>query len=257
MTKNEKKLKFKLENEKVNNYIKEINNYFDSLDNTINSNIIKIEEFEKDDESKGHIDFLYAFTNLRAENYDIEKCEISKVKIIAGKIVPAIAPTTAAIVGIVALQLYNLKQTEDIYFLRNCYFDLARNVICFEDVRKCKNIKVENNFFEENKKKYKLVPEKYSIWDYLIISNSMTIRQFIEYLKKEFNVDVTSINSNQINLYLKNISVDNIFDKKIEDIYNNLSTIKLFENKKFIMLEISGEIENCFAKMPLFKYNFK
>ena len=257
LSKEEKKLKIKLENEKVINYIKEVNTYFDSLENKINSNLVKIEEFEKDDETKGHVDFLYAFTNLRAENYDIEKCDISKVKMIAGKIVPAIASTTAAIVGIVALQLYTLKQTEDIQYFRNCYFDLSRNVICFEDVRKSKNIKDGNEFLEEDKKKFKLIPEKYSIWDYLVINNSMTIRQFIEYIKKEFNVDVNSINSNQINLYLKNVSSKDIFDNKIEEIYNNLSCIKLFENKKFIMLEISGDYENYYAKMPLFKYNFK
>ena len=257
LSKEEKKLKIKLGNEKVNNYIKEVNTYLNTLKKKINSNLIKIEEFEKDDETKGHVDFLYAFTNLRAENYDIEKCDISKVKMIAGKIVPAIASTTAAIVGIVALQLYTLKQTEDIQYFRNCYFDLSRNVVCFEDVRKSKNIKDGNEFIEEDKKKFKLIPEKYSIWDYLVINNSMTIRQFIEYIKKEFNVDVNSINSNQINLYLKNVSPKDIFDNKIEEIYNNLSSIKLFENKKFIMLEISGDYENYYAKMPLFKYNFK
>jgi hypothetical protein len=124
-------------------------------------------------------------------------------------------------------------------------------------VRKSKNIKDGNEFLEEDKKKFKLIPEKYTIWDYLVINNSMTIRQFIEYIKKEFNVDVNSINSNQINLYLKNVSSNDIFDNKIEEIYNDLSSIKLFENKKFIMLEISGDYENYYAKMPLFKYNFK
>ena len=33
--------------------------------------------------------------------------------------------------------------------------------------------------------------------------------------------------------------------------------IKLFENKKYLILEVGGEIDNFYAKMPLFKYNFK
>ena len=257
LTKEEKRAKIKAETEKVNNYIKEINNYFESSKQEIKKNLINIEEFEKDDETKGHIEFLYAFTNLRADNYNIEKCEISKVKMIAGKIVPAISSTTAAIVGIVALQLYALAQTQDIKSLRNCYFDLSRNVICFENLRKSKNIKDGNEFLDEKKKKIKLIPEEYSIWDYLVINESMTIRQFIDYIKKKYNVEVTSIISNQINLFLKNNSMSDVFDKKIEDAYNNLSSIKLFDNKKYLMLEITGDIDNFYAKMPLFKYNFK
>jgi len=263
--KNNKNLKtkehFKMIKEKVNNYIKKINEYFDSLKEKVNGDLIKIEEFDKDDESKGHIEFLYAFTNLRAENYDIEKCDISKVKMVAGKIVPAIASTTAAIVGIVALQLYVLKSTEDIKYLRNCYFDLARNVICFENVRMAKYIKDGNDELKPGSKKHKLIPEKYSKWDYLVINESLTIKQFIDYIKKEYNVEVSSIISNQINLYSKNIKNDGNEDpklnKKIEDVYNMLSKIKIFENKKFLMLEIIGDIGDFIAKMPLIKYNFK
>ena len=257
LTKEEKRAKIKAETEKVNNYIKEINSYFENSKQEMNKNLINIEEFEKDDEAKGHIEFLYAFTNLRADNYNIEQCEISKVKMIAGKIVPAISSTTAAIVGIVALQLYALAQTEDIKYLRNCYFDLSRNVICFENLRKSKNIKDGNEHLDERKKKFKLIPEEYSIWDYLSINESMTIRQFIDYIKKKYNVDVTSIISNQRNLFLKSNSMSDVFDKKIEDVYNSLSNIKLFDNKKYLMLEITGDIDNFYAKMPLFKYNFK
>ena len=257
ISKEERKIKRSKKLEKVNNYIKEINQYFDTIEKGMNLDLIKIEEFDKDDETKGHIEFLYAFTNLRAENYDIEKCDISKVKMVAGKIVPAIASTTAAVVGIVALQLYIMKTTDDIKNLRNCYFDLARNVICFENLRMNKFIKDGNDKLEEGKKRYKLIPEKYSIWDYLIINQTLTIKQFLDYMKKKYNVEVTSIISKKINLFLKNNSTSDIFDKKIEEVYNNISSIKLFENKKYLMLEISGEVDDCIAKMPLIKYNFK
>ena len=257
ISKEERKIKRSKKLEKVNNYIKEINQYFDTIEKGMNLDLIKIEEFDKDDETKGHVEFLYVFTNLRAENYDIEKCDISKVKMVAGKIVPAIASTTAAVVGIVALQLYIMKTTDDIKNLRNCYFDLARNVICFENLRMNKFIKDGNDKLEEGKKRYKLIPEKYSIWDYLIINQTLTIKQFLDYIKKKYNVEVTSIISKKINLFLKNNSSSDIFDKKIEEVYNNISSIKLFENKKYLMLEISGEVDDCIAKMPLIKYNFK
>ena len=261
LTKEEKKLKIKLENEKVNNLITEMNKYFESLDLKATSNLINIKEFEKDNDDNGHIEFLYAFTNLRAENYDIQKCDISKVKLIAGKIVPAIASTTAAIVGLVALQIYILNQEENIDIkmnsLRNCYFNFALNTISFEKLRKSKNVKDGNELIEDNEKKFKLVPPEYSIWDYIVINNSLTLNEFIKFIKNDYKVDVTSIISNNINLYLKNYTLNNTFDEKIEDIYNKISKIKLFENKKYLILEVGGEIDNFYAKMPLFKYNFK
>ncbi len=261
LTKEEKKTKIKMENDKINTYIKEINKYFESFDKKINSNLINIEEFEKDNDSNGHVDFLYAFTNLRAENYNIQKCDISKVKLIAGKIVPAIASTTSAIVGLVALQIYILSEEVNIdakiNSLRNCYFNFARNTINFENLRMSKNVKDGNELIDENKKKYKLVPPQYSVWDYLVINKSLTLNEFIQYIKTEYKVDVTSIISNGINIYMKEISLKNIIDEKIEDIYNKISKIKLFENKKYLMLEVGGDIDNFYAKMPLFKYNFK
>jgi ubiquitin-activating enzyme E1 len=63
-------------------------------------------EFEKDDDSNGHIDFITAVANLRARNYKIEEAPRHKIKLIAGKIIPAIATTTAMVVGACGLELY-------------------------------------------------------------------------------------------------------------------------------------------------------
>jgi molybdopterin/thiamine biosynthesis adenylyltransferase len=52
-------------------------------------------EFEKDDDSNFHIDFLTVATNLRAWNYDIKQSQRHAVKVTAGRIIPALATTTA------------------------------------------------------------------------------------------------------------------------------------------------------------------
>jgi len=117
------------------------------------NNFIKLQEFEKDDDKNGHIDFIYAASNLAAEIYKIEKCDKIKTKLIAGKIIPAVASTTAAIVGLVSLQLYTLCQTTDIKYLRNSYINLSLNSITFQSPSK----------FEENKEE--IEHKKYSLFD--------------------------------------------------------------------------------------------
>ena len=66
---------------------------------------MRTNEFEKDDDSNVHIDFIASVANLRARNYKLNEVDRFKIKIIAGKIIPAIATTTAMVVGAVGLEL--------------------------------------------------------------------------------------------------------------------------------------------------------
>eukprot|EP00437_Effrenium_voratum_P008460 CAMPEP_0181426606 /NCGR_PEP_ID=MMETSP1110-20121109/15748_1 /TAXON_ID=174948 /ORGANISM="Symbiodinium sp., Strain CCMP421" /LENGTH=1216 /DNA_ID=CAMNT_0023549803 /DNA_START=89 /DNA_END=3739 /DNA_ORIENTATION=+ len=65
-------------------------------------------DFEKDDDTNFHIDFLTVSTNLRASNYDIKHTERSAVKVTAGRIIPALATTTAMICGLVDVEFLKL-----------------------------------------------------------------------------------------------------------------------------------------------------
>jgi len=68
------------------------------------------EIFEKDQDWNGHIAFVTSASNLRAANYGLAPADRLQTKKIAGRIIPAIATTTAVVAGLASLELCKLAQ---------------------------------------------------------------------------------------------------------------------------------------------------
>jgi ubiquitin-activating enzyme E1 len=70
-------------------------------------------EFEKDDDTNFHIDFITAASNMRARNYKIPEANKHITKGIAGKIIPAMVTTTALITGLASFEIYKVSNLHD------------------------------------------------------------------------------------------------------------------------------------------------
>jgi len=91
----------------------------------IEKNLVKAEEFEKDDDANYHIDFMYSMGNCRATCYKLEPMDWITVKLKAGRIVPALATTTAAVSGMQALELVKVLKECKLDQMRNVFLNLA------------------------------------------------------------------------------------------------------------------------------------
>lgn len=87
--------------------------------------MIKSDEFEKDNDANFHIDFMYSMGNCRAACYKLEPMDWITVKLKAGRIVPALATTTASISGLQTLELVKILKECKLTDHRNIFLNLA------------------------------------------------------------------------------------------------------------------------------------
>ncbi|KAG9057382.1 hypothetical protein FS842_007083 [Serendipita sp. 407] len=145
-------------------------------------------EFEKDDDTNHHIDFITAASNLRAMNYGIEPADRHKTKQIAGKIIPAIATTTALVTGLVCLELYKIIDGKnDLEKFKNGFVNLALPFFGFSDPIAAP--------------KKQLGKSTWTLWDRFEFKGDPTLQEIVDWFKKTHNLDVNMVSQGVVMLW--------------------------------------------------------
>jgi ubiquitin-activating enzyme E1 len=154
-------------------------------------------DFEKDDDSNHHIDCITATSNMRASNYRIPTVPRHRVKIIAGKIIPAVATTTCAVTGLVGIELLKTLRNPKIEAFRNSYLSLAVNVYSMSEPMTPKKT-VTKKYDPITMGPVRAQPEGFTPWDQVVISGSpaTTVGELRDELASTQKVDIDIISVN-------------------------------------------------------------
>lgn len=149
-------------------------------------------DFEKDDDSNFHVDFLTVATNLRAWNYDIKLSPRHTVKVTAGRIIPALATTTAMVCGLVDIEFCKLvlgleSQGRDKFL--NSNINLAAGSGNFTTFSPDPPVALETGLKEP--------PTSFTSWDKIVVASGpnqeMSVEELVNYVQSCFGVVVDRI----------------------------------------------------------------
>ncbi|XAR58888.1 hypothetical protein NMG60_11014458 [Bertholletia excelsa] len=171
-------------------------------------------QFEKDDDTNYHMDLIAGLANMRARNYSIPEVDKLKAKFIAGRIIPAIATSTAMATGLVCLELYKVlaggHKLED---YRNTFANLALPLFSMAEPVPPKVVKHRDM--------------SWTVWDRWIIKDNPTLRELLKWLEEK-GLNAYSISCGSCLLY------NSMFprhrermDKKMVDLAREVAKVEL------------------------------
>ncbi|CAF1423228.1 unnamed protein product [Adineta steineri] len=207
-------------------------------------------EFEKDDDSNFHMDYIAATANLRAENYEIQTADRSKIKRIAGNIIPAIATTTAMVTGLVCLEVYKfIQKHKNIESYRNAFVNLALPFFGFSE--------------PVPPKRQKYLDKDFTLWDRFEVKGDMTLEELIEHFKHEHKLAPNMISAGMSVIYsphfMRQTSKVQDMKRKISELFETVTKTKIPAHVRSLTLDMLCEdLEgNDVEDVPYIKYTFR
>eukprot|EP00533_Pseudo-nitzschia_delicatissima_P000361 CAMPEP_0116082952 /NCGR_PEP_ID=MMETSP0327-20121206/3005_1 /TAXON_ID=44447 /ORGANISM="Pseudo-nitzschia delicatissima, Strain B596" /LENGTH=1052 /DNA_ID=CAMNT_0003573789 /DNA_START=54 /DNA_END=3212 /DNA_ORIENTATION=- len=191
-------------------------------------------DFDKDLDD--HMLFVTACSNLRALNYSIPTEDTHRSRAIAGRIIPAIATTTALVTGLICMELYkiigSMRKTPTIEAYKNGFLNLAVPFMTLSEPTAPKSTKAMLKGKEWN----------WTSWDSLDINlGDITLGEFMDYFENEYNLEISMLSYGVSILYSFFANKKKVEERKVMKMTEVITSItkKTFpENQLFIILEV-------------------
>lgn len=189
---------------------------------------VQVAEFEKDDDKNFHIDFITACSNLRAASYRIPSANKHKTKLIAGKIIPAIATTTAVVAGLVSIEMYKMiSGMTDVEKYKNAFLNLALPFFAFSEPI----LAPKNKYYEV----------EWTLWDRYDVQGDITLQELLDLFEKEHKLEISMLSQGVCMLYAFFMPPDKRKERgamKITEVVELVTKKKLPSHKRALVLEI-------------------
>jgi ubiquitin-activating enzyme E1 len=202
-------------------------------------------EFEKDDDTNFHIAYVAAVGNLRGSNYEMKQVTNHEAKMIAGKIIPAIATTTAVVAGLVGLELLKLVGgNKKIESYKNGFLNLALNQFIPAEPVACA------------KQKYN--ETEWTLWDRFDLKSPMTLREFIDYFEEAHKLEVQMLSCGVSMLYsffMPPAKLKERMSMPMHEIVETVSQSAIPAHQKYLIFEICvDDTEGEEVEVPFVQY---
>jgi ubiquitin-activating enzyme E1 len=169
------------------------------------------QEFEKDDDSNWHIDWVTAASNLRAGNYGIPQSDRAQTKGIAGRIIPAISTTTSAVSGLVLLEMVKyLCGFNKVDSYRSTFINLAEPVLVYSDPIEASQIDVAGI--------------KMNSWTKFEYNKNSTLGEFKTYYEQMFKTNVSMIVVGSTMVYAEFLGAESL-DKSMAQVMREVCDV--------------------------------